>query len=242
MISRFSEISLLSLIIGLGLLCSSTVGAQTLTSYSHTQVFDRTPDQISSDWSKMGEGAALVLTGPELLLNDNSQGALIAYQGLLGQIEAEHSVVVRAELKVYSNFGGRGAVLEVSRPGVEVILRLFPDQIVLMERAGRNGPRWLGSASVDLSSFAEVEISKASINEDEDETIRVSVNGVKVIEAAPFGGGELGVGRVAFGSLGYADIGASVWRWMDLEVNYVDSGGHLIPTNSASFGQLKSQY
>jgi hypothetical protein len=137
---------------------------QTLVSHFEMTSFSSgLPEETGSSWTRVGTGHALVLSGGELLLNDNSAGFLVAYQGLLGRLEAVHDVFFRGEVRVISNLGGEAALIEISRPGLEVLVQLFPEGIVVMERAGRDAPRWLGSAAVDLSDFHEIEVHKTSV-------------------------------------------------------------------------------
>lgn len=215
-------------------------GAQTMVDHSERTSFSSgLPDASGSSWDRVGTGYALILDGDELLLNDNSSAELIAFQGLLGQIESAHDVVFRAEVRVVSNVGGDGALIEISRPGMEVLVQLFPEGIVLMERDGRTGERWLGSVDVDLSEFREVAVHKTSRLDPAGEQVIVSVGGQELIRAKPHGTGDLDLGRVLFGSLGYVDFGATLWRWVEVDAR-VDVAK--IPTTDATMGQLKGRF
>ena len=214
--------------------------AQTLVSHSELTAFAAgLPDETGSSWTRVGTGHALILDGDQLLLNDNSAGHLISYQGLLGQIEDVHDVVLQAEVKVVSNVGGDGALLEISRPGMELVVQLFPEGIVLMERDGREGERWLGSADADFSDFRVLSVHKTSRHHPDGEHVTVSVDGQQLLRATPHGTGELDVGRVLFGSLGYPDFGATLWRWIEVDA-HLDQ--QKIPNGSGSVGRLKGSF
>ena len=213
---------------------------QTLVSHSEMTSFGSSlPEETGSSWTRVGTGYALILSGGDLLLNDNSTGFLVAYQGLLGRIEAVHDVILRAEVRVISNLGGEAALIEISRPGMEVLVQLFPEGIVVMERAGRDGPRWLGSADVDLSDFHEVEVHKTSVFSPEPEQIIVSVDGTELLRVQPRATGDLALGRVLFGSLGYVDVGATVWRWVEVQAQLEEQK---IPVEASSVGRLKARF
>ena len=174
-----------------------------------------------------------------MMLNDNSPGTVVAYQGLLGRIEAGHDVVFRGELKVLSNIGGDAALIEISRPGMEVLVQLHPDRITVIERDAREPGRWLGSASVDLTDFRVIELHKSSDAGAGPESLTVSVDGAEVISVVPRGTGDMGLGRVLFGSLGYSDLGATVWRWVEVQAVYEEQN---TPTAEATVGQLKAHF
>jgi hypothetical protein len=99
--------------------------------------------------------------------------------------------------------------------------------------------RWLGSVPVDLTEFSEIEIHKTSDAGPEPERISVSVDGVDLISVEPRGTGDLGLGRVLFGSLGYQDLGATVWRWVEVQAVYEEQK---TPTTPATVGQLKGRF
>jgi hypothetical protein len=197
------------------------------------------PEETGSSWTRVGTGHALVLSGGELLLNDNSAGFLVAYQGLLGRLEAVHDVFFRGEVRVISNLGGEAALIEISRPGLEVLVQLFPEGIVVMERAGRDAPRWLGSAAVDLSDFHEIEVHKTSVFSPDPEQVIVSVDGVELLRVQPRATGDLALGRVLFGSLGYADLGATIWRWVEVQAQLEEQK---TPVERSSVGRLKARF
>ena len=213
---------------------------QTLVSHFETTSFGSgLPEETGSSWTRLGTGYALILSGGELLLNDNSTGFLVAYQGLLGRIEAVHDVFFRGEVRVISNLGGEAALIEISRPGMEVLVQLYPEGIVVMERSGRDAPRWLGSADVDLSGFREVEVHKTSIFSQEPEQVIVSVDGAELLRVQPRGTGDLALGRVLFGSLGYADVGATMWRWVEVQAQLEEQK---VPVEPSSIGRLKARF
>ncbi len=221
-------------------LAAASASAQTLVSHYETTTFDTgLPEETGSSWARVGTGHVLMVAEGEMLMNDNSPGMVVAYQGLLGQVEAGHDVVFRGEVKVLSNIGGEGALIEVSRPGMEVLVELYPDAINVVERSGRDPMRWLGSAGVDLKDFRVVEIHKTSDVSGAPERVTVSVDGVEVISVVPRGTGDLGLGRILFGSLGYPDLGATVWRWV--EVRAVPEL-QKAPATPATVGQLKGRF
>jgi hypothetical protein len=214
--------------------------AQTLASHYETTSFTSgIPEETGSSWARIGTGHVVLFDGGELMLNDNSPGTVVAYQGLLGRIEAGHDVVFRAELKVLSNIGGDAALIEISRPGMEVLVQLHPDRITLIERSDREPGRWLGSVSVDLTEFRVVELHKSSDAGAGPESLTVSVDGSEVISVVPRGTGDMGLGRVLFGSLGYSDLGATVWRWVEIQAFYEEQK---TPTVEATVGQLKARF
>ena len=214
--------------------------AQTLVSHSEVTSFTSgMPEDTTSSWTRVGTGHVLLVGPGELLINDNSTATVIAYQGLLGRLEASHDVVFRGEVQVLSNIGGDAALIEISRPGMEVLVQLYPDGITVMERAGRDPARWLGTASVDLTEFCELEVHKTSNAGPDPESLTVSVNGVEVVSVVPRGAGDLGLGRVLFGSLGYADLGATIWRWVEVQAVYEV---RKTPAAAASVGQLKGRF
>ena len=235
--ARRSIVTLLfAFLVGIAVPCAG----QTLVSHFETTSFaSGLPEETGSSWTRVGTGHALILSGGELLLNDNSAGFLVAYQGLLGRIESVHDVFFRGEVRVISNLGGSAALIEISRPGMEVLVQLFPEGIVVMERAGRDEPRWLGSADVDLSEFREVEVHKTSVFSQDPEQIIVSVDGAELLRVHPRATGDLAVGRVLFGSLGYVDMGATVWRWVEVQAQLEEQK---IPVESSSIGCLKARF
>jgi len=213
---------------------------QTLVSHFETTSFGSgLPEETGSSWTRVGTGHALLLPGGELLLNDNSAGFLVAYQGLLGRIEAVHDIYFRSELRVISNLGGEAALIEISRPGMEVLVQLYPEGIVVVERAGRDAPKWLGSVNVDLSDFHEVEVHKTSIFNPEPEQIIVSVDGIELLRVHPRATGDMALGRVLFGSLGYSDLGATIWRWVEVQAQLEEQK---TPAARSSIGQMKARF
>ena len=173
------------------------------------------------------------------MLNDNSLGAVIAYQGLVGRIESGHDVAFRGEVQVLSNIGGQAALVEISRPGMEIEVQLLTDGVQIMERAGREPERWLGSADVDLSEFCEIEVHKTSDAGPGPEQIIVSVNGSEVLRVEPRGTGDMALGRVLFGSLGQSDLGATIWRWVEVQAEYEQRKS---PAAVTSVGRLKGRF
>jgi hypothetical protein len=224
------------LLLGLAVPC---LGQTLVSHFEMTSFSSGLPEETGSSWTRVGTGHALILSGGELLLNDNSAGFLVAYQGLLGRLEAVHDVFFRGEVRVISNLGGEAALIEISRPGMEVLVQLFPAGIVVMERAGRDEPRWLGSAEVDLSDFREIEVHKTSVFSPDPERVIVSVDGVELLRVQPRATGDLALGRVLFGSLGYADLGATIWRWVEVQVQLEEQK---IPVQWSSVGRLKARF
>ncbi len=229
------------------LLCTLTVCwaaaamAETGAPVRLTTQFAALPELSGSSWTRVGDAPALVLSGARLLLNDNSGLARVAYQTWLGEIEAADRVTVRAEVQVLSNLDGDGALVEISRPGLEVILRLRPLRVDLVERASARETRWLGSAAVDLSSPHEILLTKNASDGVEGEWVSVEIDGQEVIRALPRGGANLSVGRVLIGSLSYPGYGASIWSWIDLSRERVQPDTR-VRTESTSVGQLKSRW
>jgi hypothetical protein len=217
-----------------------SAAAQTLVSHYETTSFTAgIPEDTGSSWTRVGTGHVLLMEEGELLINDNSPGTVVAYQGLLGRIEASHDVVFRGELKVLSNIGGEAALIEISRPGMELLVQLHPDRITVVERSSREPGRWLGSAPVDLTDFREIEIHKSSDAGSGPERLTVSVGGNELITVSPRGTGDMGLGRVLFGSLGYSDLGATIWRWVEVQAVYEEQK---TPTTAATVGQLKARF
>jgi hypothetical protein len=207
--------------------------------YETTSFSGGTPEETGSSWTRVGTGHALLVDEDELLLNDNSPGTVVAYQGLLGRLEAGHDVVFSGELKVLSNIGGDAALIEISRPGMEILVQLHPDRITVLERASREPGRWLGSVTVDLTDFREIAVHKSSDAGAGPESLTVSIDGSEVISVVPRGTGDMGLGRVLFGSLGYADLGATIWRWVEVQAVYEEQK---TPTTPATVGQLKGRF
>ena len=99
------------------LLAAVPAEGQILTSVAERTAFSSgLPEDTGSTWTRIGTGHALLSSGGELILNDNSAGHLIAYQGFLGLLEAGHEVAFRAEVQIVSNIGGEAVLVEISRP------------------------------------------------------------------------------------------------------------------------------
>ena len=119
---------------------------------------------------------------------------------------------------------------------MEVLVELSPGEVSVHERDGRDTPRWIASADVDLTVFREIEILKSSISDPLGERVVVRVDGSTLLDVQPRGTGELGVGRVVFGSLGYPDLGASLWRWVEFQAEWIEQK---TPSAPRSVGSLK---
>ena len=225
-------VALVLLLVGAGVSSAQDVVSRT--------EFEQYPEDAGSLWSRVGSGHALLLDG-EMVLNDNSQGSCIAYQALVGQIQADHRVVLEARVRVLSNIGGMAAMVEISRPGAELVVQLHSEQIVVMERAADRELRWLASTPVDLGAPFDLRLTKAAVTEDPAETLTVEVDGQAVLSCRARGLGELGTGRVVFGSLGYPDMGASGWFWVDLAVEQIEVSG-VVGVEATSLGSLKGRF
>jgi len=68
------------------------------------------------------------------------------------------------------------------------------------------------------------------------------LDGVVLLSLEPRGGGTLEVGRLAFGSLSYADMGASLWDWVELRVDAVGADGSSIAVETVSVGDVKARF
>ncbi|HKK71553.1 MAG TPA: hypothetical protein VKA86_10075 [Candidatus Krumholzibacteria bacterium] len=213
--------------------------AQDLVTVGDRTEMTQVPDASNSPWSRIGTAHAFLHEGT-LVCNDNMGDGFIAFQGMLGQLQAEHAVEFRAAVKVHSNIGGQGAVVEVSRPGLELIVQLHHDRVDVAERSGGE-LRWVASAPASLVDERVLRIRKNSRIEDPDETLTVWVDGTEVLRARGNGSGTLGVGRVVFGSLGYQSMGATQWRWIELDAEPL-SADTVVPTETRSFGALKSEF
>lgn len=190
-------------------------------------------------WEKIGDGPVIHVDG-WLVCNDNDATEYVAFQGLLGDVQAEHDVIVRTSMDVLANFGGQGAMIELSRPGLELIVQLYPDRVEVLERQGRD-LRWLGGAPADLSVESVVELHKASSLGDPRETLTLRVDDVALVRVAGQGEGSLGVGRVVFGSMGYPDTGITRWHWIEV-VAEAPTTDTTVPTDARSFGSLKAAF
>jgi hypothetical protein len=196
------------------------------------------PDADQS-WQRIGEGYALLLDGGRLAVNDNSNAERIAFQTLVGEIAAGNEVHVRASLLILSNLMGQAATLELARPGLEIVLRLHPQQVVLGERDHSGEFRWLGQVPVDLGSLRELELVKLAAAAAATEEVQLWLDGQLALRVTPHAVGGLGVGRVLFGSLSLPDMGASIWDW--LEIDLYDAAPQ-VSTRRDSFGALKARF
>jgi hypothetical protein len=196
------------------------------------------PDADQS-WQRIGEGYALLLDGGRLALNDNSNAERIAFQTLVGEIAAGNEVHVRASLQILSNLMGQAATLELARPGLEIVLRLHPQQVVLGERDQNGEFRWLGQAPIDLGTLRELELVKLAATGTAAEEVQLWLDGREALRVTPHALGGLGVGRVLFGSLSLADMGASVWDWLEIDLYDV---APQVSTRVDSFGGLKALF
>ena len=191
-------------------------------------------------WEKLGGGATILLPDGSLLINDNRGDDKIGYQTLVGRIQSENRVIISARLKALSNFDGRGAVMEISRPGLQVALRFFPDHLELVERKDSGDWRWLASRSVDLfHEFHEVSLEKSSSAEDGGERIRVWLDGSLMADVKPQGDSTLPIGRVLIGALSRPSLGASIWDWMRYDLDGLVSS---LPADESSVGELKASF
>ena len=234
-----SPARLLFVLVVLSLAASPVVAQDLATVGGHTDL-SSLPDSGSSDWTRVGTAHVLVYEGL-LVLNDNMVDGFVAYQGYLGQLRAEHEIEVETSMYVMSNIGGLGAVLEVSRPGQEMIVQLFPDRVAVAEREAGGRLRWITTVPVRLDEECRVRVQKASVIEDPSETLRVYVDDTLIVECTGRGAGELDIGRVVFGSLGYGSMGASFWRWIDVRATTPEPGT-MVDTETRSFGALKGAF
>jgi hypothetical protein len=219
------------------------VQGQPLATHAFTSTFELLPD-ADPRWTRLGNAGAAVLPGPEgmeLLVNDNSPGDCIAFQTLLGEIEPGHRATVNTRVRVLNNLGEHSVMIEVSRPGLELLVRLDIDRIEVHERRGGRDTFWLGGADADLSVYREVRVTKLGRAEDPRESLVVEVDGVEILRVAGRGDGALGVGRIVFGSLDYPSLGASVWRWVEVSIVPVAADGSL-GADGASMSELKARY
>lgn len=213
--------------------------AQDLVTMDDRTEMTQIPDASNSPWSRIGTAHALLHEGT-LVCNDNMGDGYIAFQGMLGELRAEHAVEFRAAVKVHSNIGGQGAVVEISRPGLELIVQLHHDRVDVAERDD-GFLRWVATAPTSMTEEHVLRVRKNSVHEDPDETLTVWVDGVEILRARGLATGTLGVGRVAFGSLGYQSMGATQWRWVELEAEPVDADT-AVPVETRSFGSLKNEF
>jgi len=199
------------------------------------------PDEETPPWTRLGHGMAMLLPDEgSLFLNDNRVDDRIGYQALLGQIEAENRVRLSARLKVLSNFDGRGTVMEIARPGLQVALHLYPTRVELVERGADGRWRWLAAVSCDLfGSYHEVTLEKDSSEAIEGEMIRLWVDGVLIAERHPHADSSLEVGRLLIGSMSRPSMGASIWDWVRFDL---DGLVKALPSSSISLGTLKAKF
>jgi hypothetical protein len=197
------------------------------------------PDEGAGGWSRVGSGASFLLPDASLVINDNSNTDRIAFQTLLGEVQAAHRVTLTARVKVLSNIGGDAVTMEIARPGLEAVLQLYPDGLVLLERRGTGNYRFLGTVAIDLRDYHEIVLQKSASEEGPREILSVLIDGVAVLHATPQGEGQLGVGRLLIGSTSYADMGASFWDWVSYRLDSVENE---VSTTQTSFGRLKSRF
>jgi hypothetical protein len=191
----------------------------------------------AEDWERIGASHAFLQEGGTLVINDNSAGERIAFQTWSGEVESTDEIHFRARVQVVSNIEGHAVTIEIARPGLELILRLYPDHMVLVERDG-SGFRWLAGYDADLSEFVELELVKEPSVDGEIEGVQVLLGGVLVMSAVPQATGSLGVGRVIVGSLSYPDVGASFWDWIELERIEATS----VRTEQRTLGSIKALF
>jgi hypothetical protein len=196
-------------------------------------------DAPTSPWARVGSGPAFLMPDQTLIINDNSIAETIAFQTLLGRIEADHAVSLTGRVKVLANSNGDAATMEVARPGLEAVLRLYTDRVDLLERKASGGYRWMGTAPVDLSVYRTVTLRKKSRREDPYETLVVEIDGQVVLTARPQALGGLDVGRLLVGSLSYVAVGASLWDWIRYRLESVAAD---VAADPVSMGSLKAAY
>lgn len=217
--------------------------AEVVQTYKQRTLFEALPEASATPWSKVGSAPSMILEeASALLLNDNDAGDRVAYQSMVGRVEASHRVRVQARVKVVANSDGDAALIELSRPGLEVLVRLRPDRIDVLERLEGRQTRWLGSAAADLTDYRLIEVEKAAIGEGGQEVVRVLFEGEEILSVQPQGGGELDVGRILMGSLSYPGYGASLWRWIEVELWRDDAEGSSVSVETPSVGSLKSRW
>lgn len=238
-VTRAAVVSLVA-----GCAFAAPASAQTLAQHEFSTPFDRLPD-AEGLWSRIGSSGVLVTADGELLVNDNSPGDCIAFQSLLGEIEAAHRVTATVRMRVLTHFGGDTSLIEISRPGLEMLVRFTRDRVEILERRDGREPYWLGGAAVDLLDDRELRVTKLAVTEDPLESVIVEViNGdsaVELLRVAGRGNGQLGVGRILFGSVDYPSYGASVWTRFDVSVVPIEPQGG-VRTEQQSVGALKASY
>lgn len=239
--STFSRF-LLGCVLAAGATCATVGPVRADADVVADRYFDMSvlPDNVpASPWERVGSAPAFLLPDQSLIINDNSVAENIAFQTLLGQIEADHSVALTARVKVLSNLDGHAVTMEIARPGLEAVLRLFPDRADLVERERDGSYRWLATFPVDLEEYHTITLRKESRVEDAAETVSVLVDDQVVMQTKPRCAGGLGIGRLLIGSLTYGGVGASLWDWVSYRL--VAVSGEL-PAASISVGALKTGY
>lgn len=199
------------------------------------------PEDDSSPWTRLGYGTAMLLPDEgSLFINDNRVDDRIGYQTLLGAIQAENRVVLKARLKVLSNFDGRGTVMEISRPGLQVALHLYPNRVELVERTATGTWRWLASASADFfQDYHEVTLEKDSSGMPGGEMVRLWLDGTLIAERRPQADSLLEVGRIVIGAMSRPSMGASIWDWVSYDVDGLEKG---LPSSGKTIGALKAAF
>ncbi|HKI84113.1 MAG TPA: hypothetical protein VKA63_07245 [Candidatus Krumholzibacteria bacterium] len=198
------------------------------------------PDQAANPWTRIGDGAAILLDDGSLLINDNRSDDQVSFQTLLGQITASSRLVLSARLKALSNFDGKGSVLEFSRPHLQVALHFFADRMELVEMNPAGKWSWLATVNVNFfDEFHEVKLVKNSSQEPDGELVGVWLDGTQVVLVQPKGGSRLEVGRVIMGATSRPSMGASIWDWVHYDLDGLSKG---LPADTTSFGSLKAGF
>lgn len=197
-------------------------------------------DQDAPPWTRIGDGAAILLDDGSLLINDNRSDDQVSFQTLLGQIEAENRLVLSARLKALSNFDGKGSVLEFSRPHLQVALHFFADRMELVEMNPAGKWCWLATVPADFfNEYHEVKLVKGSNREPGGEMIGVWLDGTQRVLVEPKGGSRLEVGRVIMGATSRPSMGASIWDWVRYDLDGLSKG---LPSSPKTFGGLKAGF
>jgi hypothetical protein len=198
------------------------------------------PDQATNPWTRIGDGAAILLDDGSLLINDNRADDQVSFQTLLGQVTASTRLVLSARLKALSNFDGRGSVLEFSRPHLQVALHFFADRMELVEMNPAGKWSWLATVNANFfDEFHEVKLVKNSSEEPDGELVGVWLDGTQVVLVKPKGGSRLEVGRVIMGATSRPSMGASIWDWVHYDLDGLSKG---VPVDSSTFGSLKAGF
>ncbi len=198
-------------------------------------------DQGSPSWTRLGHGTAMLLPDEgSLFLNDNRSDDRIGYQTLLGAIEAQNRVRLSARVRVLTNFDGRGTVMEISRPGLQVALHLYADRVDLVERGADGQWRWMASASANFfDEYHEVVLEKDSDQAPQGEMVRLWLDGTLIAERRPRADSLLEVGRIIVGAMSRPSFGASVWNWLRYDL---DGIGKSLPQSGMSVGAWKAGF